>query len=85
MSIVDEERRIEEEKYLETVNNLINQQIIKADLNIEEAPKRYRHRYSGVAGGDEDLIENMIKMFSLEALIIVMIVQIKMKEFILEK
>lgn len=61
---MDEERRIDEEKYLEIVNNLINQQIIKADIDIEEAPKRYRHRYSGVAGGDEDLIENMVKMFS---------------------
>jgi len=52
----------EEKKYLETVKEQINREIEKIDENIIEIPKKYHHRYSDAAGGDEDLIEHLIRM-----------------------
>ena len=52
----------EEKKYLEKVKELIKCEIVKLENDLIEIPKQYRHRYSDVAGGDEDLVDTLITM-----------------------
>lgn len=54
--------RLEKEKaYLEFVKKLIEKEIIVLEENLIEIPKQYRKRYSDVAGGDEDLVDTLLK------------------------
>ena len=58
---MDKEKRfLYEKEYLEKVKKYIEQEIEKLDIEIVEIPKRFVKRYSDVAGGDEDLIENLV-------------------------
>ena len=61
-NMVDEKRYLSEVNYLEKVKELIRSEIIGLEQEIIDIPKKYRHRYSDVAGGDEDLVAHLIEM-----------------------
>jgi len=59
--MVDEKRLTSEKEYLEKVKENILGEIKKIEIEMVEIPKRYVKRYSDVAGGDEDLIQTLLR------------------------